>query len=325
MLKKWQRTLIISNLSVFLAVLTVFCAAVYLFAASAFESHLKDKLCAIADAAIASIDFDHGEGQPDLIVSVLPGEASPSLQKMRLQWFRPDGTLELELGSMPLALPLNRQAGFESQAVPEALVLTKPAIAEGKLLGYVRVGHPLVEVRRQERVLLKDLLLGAMVALIASAIGVFLLVRQSLKPVQDTISRLRQFSADAAHELRTPLTAVRTNAEVALRHRDGMREEDKQKLEAIVTGARQMERLTGDLLLLARSEQKPATNGFQPVESISVHPVIARVLDDVRVEAASKDLRLTDNVPDGLEVRLDSDDLSCSLGNLVGNTVKYTP
>src|SRR5262249_31692534 len=38
-----------------------------------------------------------------------------------------------------------------------------------------------------------------------------------------------------------------------------------------------------------------------------------------------KDLRLTDNVPDGLEVRLDSDDLSCILGNLVGNAVKYTP
>ncbi len=326
MLKKWHRTLIISNLSVFLVVLSVFCIAVYVFAASAFENQLKDKLSVIADSAISSIDFDHdGHGQPDLIFSVLPDDASPSLQTMRLQWCAPDGKLELELGTMALELPFDRQSGFQSQESPPALVLTRPAIADGKLLGYVRVGHPLADVRKQESLLFKGLLLGTLVALAASAVGVFLLVRQSLKPVEITISRLKQFCADAAHELRTPLTAVQTNAAVALRHPEGMREGDKQKLAAIVSGATQMERLTADLLLLARSEQAPDENVSAATESISVSPVVAKVMQDVRAEAVSKQLHLVNKVPDGLEIQVDRKDLSCILGNLVGNAVKYTP
>ena len=162
MLEKWQRRLALINIAVFLTILAIFCAAVYCFGSSAFEAQLQDKLRSIADSAISSIDFDdYGQphnGKPDLIVSVLPNEASPALNSMRIQWFNTLGQLDIEKGLMKLNVPFKPQETFQQQLNPPALVFTKPAIANGKLLVYVRVGHPLAEIQKQRGLLLQCLI-----------------------------------------------------------------------------------------------------------------------------------------------------------------------
>ncbi len=330
MLEKWQKRLVLINIAVFIAVLVIFCGAVYCFGSSAFDAQLRDKLRSIADSAISSIDFDdYGKshnGKPDLIVSVLPDEASPALQTMRLQWFNTQGQLDIEKGQMVLTVPLERSESFQWQSSPPALVFTKPAIADGKLLGYVRVGHPLAGIERQKTLLLQCLVLGAVVAVLASGVGVFLLVRHSLRPVEESIEHLQQFCADAAHELRTPITAIQTNSNVALRYPDGMRESDKEKFEAIASGALQIEKLTEDLLKLAKAEQlveKPHMESY--VVPLDLAECVRRALEKVAPGAKEKNLHLQDHVQEHLHVSMESDDLDCVLQNLLDNAIKYTP
>jgi len=330
MLEKWQRRLVLINVAVFVAVLVIFCGAVYYFGCSAFDIQLQDKLRSIADSAISSIDFDdYGKshnGKPDLIVSVLPDEASPALQNMRIQWFDTQGRLDIEKGLMPLTVPFARQESFQRQSSPRALVFSKPAIANGKLLGYVRVGHPLAEIEKQETLLLQCLILGALVAVTASGIGVFLLVRQSLRPVEESIEHLQQFCADAAHELRTPITAIRTNSDVALRHPDGMREIDKEKFEAIASGALQIEKLTEDLLMLAKAEQlveKPHIDSY--IAPLELGERVRVVLEKVALGIKKKNLKLQNEIQEHLHVSMESDDIDCILKNLLDNAIKYTP
>lgn len=330
MLEKWQRRLVLINIAVFVAVLGIFCGAVFYFGCSAFDTQLQDKLRSIADSAISSIDFDdYGKshnGKPDLIVSVLPDEASPALQNMRIQWFDTQGSLDIEKGLMPLTVSFESQESFQRQASPSALVFTKPAIANGKLLGYVRVGHPLAEIEKQEFLLLQCLIFGALVAVTASGIGVFLLVRQSLKPVEESIEHLQQFCADAAHELRTPITAIRTNSDVALRHLDGMRETDKEKFEAIASGALQIEKLTEDLLMLAKAEQlveKPHVDSCVAPLDLGEH--VRAALEKVAPGARRKNLKVQNQVQEHLHVSMESDDMDCVLKNLLDNAIKYTP
>lgn len=330
MLEKWQRRLVLINIAVFLTVLAIFCAAVYCFGSSAFDAQLQDKLRSIADSAISSIDFDdYGQphnGKPDLIVSVLPNEASPALNSMRIQWFNTLGQLDIEKGLMKLNVPFVRREAFQQQLNPQALVFTKPAIANGKLLGYVRVGHPLAEIQKQRGLLLQCLILGALVAVTASGVGMFLLVRQSLKPVEESIEHLQQFCADAAHELLTPITAIRTNSNVALRHPSGMREGDREKFEAIASGALQIEKLTEDLLKLAKAEQlleKPQADHRLTSLDLSEH--VENVLEIVSSGAKEKNLTLKNNTQKQLHVFMDGDDLDCVLKNLLDNAIKYTP
>lgn len=330
MLEKWQKRLVLMNIAVFLAVLAIFCAAVYWFGCSAFDAQLQDKLRSIADSAISSIDFDdYGQshnGKPDLIVSVLPDEASPALNNMRIQWFNTLGQLDIEKGLMQLNVPLVRREAFQQQSNPAALVFTKPAIANGKLLGYVRVGHPLTEIRKQRGLLLQWLVLGALVAVTASGIGMFVLVRQSLKPVEESIEHLQQFCADVAHEVLTPITAIRTNSSVALRHSSGMRDGDKEKFEAIESGALQIEKLTEDLLKLAKAEQlieKPEIN--HRLASIDVAEHVQNVLQKVSSGVEKKNLTLKSSTQEHLHVFMDGDDFDCVLKNLLDNAIKYTP
>lgn len=330
MLKKWQQRLVLINIAVFVAVLAIFCGAVYYFGCAAVDVQLKDKLRSIADSAISSIDFDdYGKshnGKPDLIVSVLPGEASPTLQSMRIQWFDTQGKLDIEKGFMLLTVALERQESFQWQSVPPALVFTKPAIANGKLLGYVRVGHPLAEVQQEKTLLLQCLTLGALVAITASGVGVFLLVRQSLRPIEENIELLQQFCADAAHELRTPITAIRTNSNVALRHPDGMRPADKEKFEAIASGALQIEKLTEDLLMLAKAEQLVEKHRSGPyVAPLDLAEHARFVLEKIAPAAKTKNLKLQNDIQEQLHVFMDAHDLDCVLKNLLDNAIKYTP
>lgn len=330
MLQNWHKRLVMINVAVFLAVLSIFCTAVYLFGCSAFDTLLKDKLVSIADSAISSIDFDDFDqtlnGKPDLIVSVLPSEASPALQPMRIQWFDARGTLDIEKGTMPLALPLETSEGFQLQTTPPALVFTKPALAKGKLLGYVRVGHPLSTVQQQKGLLLQWLISGSLVAVTVGSIGIYFLVRQSLRPVEESIKTLKRFCADAAHELRTPITAILTNSSVALRHGDGMRSGDREKFEAITSGARQIELLTEDLLMLARAEQLSEQGYYRKYSTLqSLNEEVRSAMECAGRAAEKKNLSLHCEISESLSVYIDTDDLKCILRNLMDNAIKYTP
>ena len=81
--------------------------------------------------------------------------------------------------------------------------------------------------------------------------------------LEAAFARQKQFTADAAHELRTPLTVIISEAQAVLaRERDAG--EYRESIEACLTAAQQMRRLTESLLQLARSdagqEQMPRTD-----------------------------------------------------------------
>jgi signal transduction histidine kinase len=119
-------------------------------------------------------------------------------------------------------------------------------------LGVLLVGEP---VQSQEDALssLLRLLLGVGgVALIGAGAGGLFLSRRALAPARLSWANQQRFIADAAHELRTPLTLLRADAEVLLRGRKRLDEEDAELLEDIVAEANHMSKLANNLLTLAR-------------------------------------------------------------------------
>jgi signal transduction histidine kinase len=119
-------------------------------------------------------------------------------------------------------------------------------------LGVVQVGEPIGPQEQTLQSLSAWLIVLGVLILLLAALGGLWLAERALAPARLAFNRQQSFIADAAHELRTPLTLMRTNAEVLLRGRAHMDDDDALMLEDIVTEAGHLSGLATNLLTLAR-------------------------------------------------------------------------
>lgn len=327
MLEKLSRQLIISITAVFLLVLLIFSLSVYSFTQQSAFDQVRSELSIIADSVISSIDFDQTErkdaGMPDLIASVIPEESSKSLQDLRLQWFDNRGVLAVEKGTLPITSPFSPRSEFQIQNQPHALLLTRQAVAHGASLGYVRVAKPLIQMDAQMERLSIGLITGAIIALLASAIGTWWLLKLSLRPTENTIRRLRQFTADASHEFRSPLMVIKANCGAALLLHE-INEKQRQKLEAVESATEQLIDLTEDLLALATSEHEK--RAIEPGKTrANIAKIIDQCLIDMAIISEEKKIEIYKNLPAELFVNAKPDELKRLCASIIENAFLYTP
>jgi len=137
--------------------------------------------------------------------------------------------------------------------------------------------------------------------------------------LEDSFTRLSQFSADLAHELRTPITNLRGEAEVAL-SRTRTPAEYRQVLESSLEEYARLSRMVENLLFLARAEstemqiERSLFNGLKEMEAVR------EFFDAVAEE-------------EGVEVICQGEEQLCAdsilfrqaLSNLLSNALHHTP
>jgi signal transduction histidine kinase len=117
------------------------------------------------------------------------------------------------------------------------------------------VGESLIAEEAASAQLLVILLLGGVVGLILSFAGAWFLAARSLVPIQHAFQRQQEFVADASHELRTPLTILHSAADLLDERSDEPASANRGLVREIRQEIVRMERLTRDLLTLARSDR----------------------------------------------------------------------
>jgi signal transduction histidine kinase len=139
--------------------------------------------------------------------------------------------------------------------------------------------------------------------------------------IEEIVSTLRRFVADAAHELNTPLTALHTNLDLALEatsadERAGFVEQARMDVE-------RLERLANDLLDLSHVESAPAHERHLPLDLAA----LARELSEgYGAQAEQAGVEFTLALPDqAMPIRSDENQVRRALGNLIDNAIKYTP
>jgi signal transduction histidine kinase len=129
----------------------------------------------------------------------------------------------------------------------------------------------------------------------------------------------RRFVDDASHELRTPLALLRTELELALRHRRSHAELER-ALRSAAEETERLSRLAEDLLLVARFDE-----GVLPVrrETVEARALIEGVAAryESEVQRAGRSFAL--EAPAGLRLDADSVRLGQALGNLVENAIVH--
>jgi two-component system sensor histidine kinase BaeS len=128
----------------------------------------------------------------------------------------------------------------------------------------------------------------------------------------------REFIANAAHELRTPLTNLQGYLEAL---RDGVIEPDRATFESLLDEAERLVRLSRSLDTLAAGDAGTPT---QPID-LELAATIRMAVDLARPAIRAAGLELDVDLPDALPARGDPDQLAQVVGNLLQNSIRYTP
>ncbi len=142
---------------------------------------------------------------------------------------------------------------------------------------------------------------------------------QMLGRLEESFSRLCQFSADLAHELRTPINNMMGEAEVAL-SRSRTQEDYRQVLESSLEESNRLARMIDSLLFLARAEN--AETEIQRA-ALEAEDEMRAVLDFYENLAEEQGVKLETSGRASLQA--DQILLRRVLGNLISNALDYTP
>jgi signal transduction histidine kinase len=143
----------------------------------------------------------------------------------------------------------------------------------------------------------------------------------ALERVRSALRRGDRVLATVSHDLRNPLAAILMRAEALLRSTSDQHGRDG--IEAIRKCARQMSRLTEDLLAVARPERSGLLLRLRR-ELVRTLLAEAWAMNEPLAAAKGQSLRIIGSVPNAA-VECDSSRLLQVFSNIVGNAIKFTP
>ena len=166
------------------------------------------------------------------------------------------------------------------------------------------------------------LLLVGLAALTAAFLISLFSANRSIRPVEESYNKQKQFVADASHELKTPLTTINTNVDVLLSHTDSTIGEERKWLDYIKTEAERMTKLTNDLLYLAKLDH---SDGNVILTKVSFSEAAESVILLMEAVVFENNVNLTYDITPDLYVNGSAEQLRQLVMILLDNAVKYTP
>ena len=109
-----------------------------------------------------------------------------------------------------------------------------------------------------------------------------------LERLDDSLTRLSQFSGDLAHEMRTPLSTLLGRTQVAL-SQPRSAEQLADVLEANVEEIQRLSRLVSDMLFLAQSDQ---AENARVLETVSLHQEAGRIAEYLETVAEERQVSI---------------------------------
>jgi OmpR-family two-component system manganese-sensing sensor histidine kinase len=305
---KLERHLLLSYLAAFALTFIVAAIMVHVTFVGIMNEQTATRLQDVARAGLRSVLFVGSD------LAIDKSEISNTALLTRdqgLQWFDRHGRL---VGSQGLTSGTGQHA-FKSVTMP----IVNPKTHQR--LGTVRASEWNEQERVDIRYLDTGLLVGTLLAVVASGAGGLVLARRAVRPVAQSLETLREFTADASHELRGPLTAIASTADAALRDAERDRAHDRSRFEAIADGARQMSRLTNDLLLLAGADRSLEHDLFV----VDLGAMLNKVAQAYRARFSEAGIALSFATDQAVIVYGNPDQIERIIVNLLENALRYTP
>lgn len=135
--------------------------------------------------------------------------------------------------------------------------------------------------------------------------------------IETLLGAERRLLLDISHELRSPLARLALATELARSDQDPSRHLDRIEREA-----ERLNALVSELLQVTRAEGDAARMRFEPV---SLDAVANEVIEDARLEAGARGLRVEWGAREKVEIEGDAELLRRAMENIVRNALRYAP
>lgn len=187
-------------------------------------------------------------------------------------------------------------------------------------IGVIVIGENINQQETALSLLLILLLSLGGAALVGAGVGGLFLSNRALAPARLAWNNQQRFIADAAHELRTPLTLLRADAEVLLRGRKRLVEEDAELLDDIVAETNYMSTIATNLLTLARLDTGTIHREHDVINLTELSQEATR-----RVQALAEERNITVQVEHAEDLHVIGDPvlLEQAILSLLDNAIKY--
>jgi len=326
--------LLLSYLGVMALILSAFSVGVYGYVTRSLYRQLDQQLRTLAQSATPTHAKVKARGSQYLErMNEVPWRDIFNRNKQSLEWFDKQGNRLADKGKLsvtasPEVGPHVRRSENANERVRTYTVSVFRSRANSDravLEGYIRASQDVQEIEAAQREMLWGFGLGGVGALGLSAVGGLWLTRKSMRPIEQNVAQLRQFTADASHELRSPIAAIQTSVEVMRNHPERFQAKDAKKLDAIASATDQMSDLVENLLFLARTD---AANGgatqpdWQPVE---LADVLSEAMELFEPWAQAKGIQLQWDAEIEGRVLGDAHQLHRLVANLLRNALQHTP
>jgi two-component system heavy metal sensor histidine kinase CusS len=140
-----------------------------------------------------------------------------------------------------------------------------------------------------------------------------------LKRLDDSFTRLSQFSADLAHELRTPIANMMGEAQVALT-RDRTAAEYRETLESTIAECERLSRIVDNLLFVARVDAAREPIARKQFDARAALEKIAAFYQTI-----ADDRHVTIHCSGEGQIYADANLFERAVGNLLDNALRFTP
>jgi two-component system, OmpR family, manganese sensing sensor histidine kinase len=328
---RWR--LLLSQLMVMAAILSIFGAGVYVFLSRNLYRQQDKKLLTLAQSAAPSLVQVKARGSQLLDqVDEVPWRDIFNRDKQSLEFFNAEGKLLASRGVLELSVPprVGSQTLKLTHKPHQIRTFTISVFKDGSnrsqpfLEGYIRASQSTEDVETVQHQLLWGLGMGGMMTLGLVAIGGLWLTQNAIEPIERSFKQLKQFTADASHELRGPLSVIQASVEVMRNHPERIHPKDAKKLASIASATTQLSHLAQDLLFLARAE----ADAFTPAREwtpVSLDKLLQNLVELFEPIAHEKKITLKYQFATTVSVMGDEAQLTRLLSNLLENALQYTP
>jgi len=150
-------------------------------------------------------------------------------------------------------------------------------------------------------------------------------IMEDIHKANDDLKKLDKAKSEflniVSHELKTPLTAMMAYIDILDDSGEHLTEEEKQSLSVIKRNANNLKMLIGNILEIARMD---AGKFELTKEKIDLKEIIETSLEDIKILAEQKNLKLITKIGNVGRVNVDPERIKEIINNLVSNAIKFT-
>lgn len=141
----------------------------------------------------------------------------------------------------------------------------------------------------------------------------------SIRPIEESTKRQKQFVAGASHELKTPLAIISANMDAIEASGEETVNSQKEWISSIRSEVSRMGRLVGDLLYLAKAE-----DAKEKLMTFDLSIVCETAVASMEAIMYEKNRRLSTEIEKDVSVRGDMERIKQAVLILLDNAAKYT-